>query len=62
MAGAHTVDAKPRRSTEPAVLLERDGDELRVALNRPEVRNALNVAMRDEWLDAFAVAEAEPSL
>ncbi len=31
-----------------------------ITLNRPEKRNALNVAMRDGWLDALAVAHADP--
>lgn len=40
--------------------VSRDGNTLRIALNRPDVRNALNVAMRDAWLDALAVAHADP--
>lgn len=44
------------------VLVSRDGDVLRITLNRPQVRNALNVAMRDAWLDALAVAHADPAL
>ena len=51
-----------RRTTEPAVLIERHGDELRVTLNRPERRNALGVDIRDGLLDAFAVADADPAL
>ena len=51
-----------RPSTGPAVLVERVGDELRIELNRPDRRNALNVQMRDEWLDALAVAHADPDL
>lgn len=46
----------------PAVVVERDGDLLRVELARPEVRNALGVQMRDELLEALAVAEADPEL
>ena len=45
-----------------AVELQRLDDELRIVLNRSETRNALNVQMRDEWLDALAVAHADPSL
>jgi hypothetical protein len=45
---------KPRKpNDEPAVLIERAGDELRVTLNRPERRNALGVEVRDGLLDAF---------
>lgn len=51
-----------RPSTGPAVLVERVEDELRITLNRPDRRNALNVQMRDEWLDALAVAHADPDL
>lgn len=54
---------KPKRpNPEPAVLIERVGDELRVTLNRPERRNALGVEIRDGLLDAFAVAHADPDL
>ncbi len=39
-----------------------DGDELRIELDRPEVRNALGVQLRDQLVEAFAVAEADPTL
>jgi enoyl-CoA hydratase/carnithine racemase len=42
--------------------VERDGDVLRVTLQRPHVRNALSAAMRDALLDALAVAVLEPGL
>lgn len=48
--------------TGPAVVVERDGDELRIELAHPEVRNALGVQLRDELLDALAVAVADPTL
>lgn len=51
---------RPRESS--AVYVERSDDELRIVLNRPARRNALNVQMRDEWLDAMAVAHADPTL
>jgi Enoyl-CoA hydratase/isomerase len=47
---------------EPAVLVERDGDELIVTLNRPEVHNAFSAAMRDGLIEALGVATADPSL
>jgi hypothetical protein len=54
---------KPKQpNDEPAVLVVRVDDELRVTLNRPERRNALGVDVRDGLLDAFAVAHADPSL
>jgi len=46
----------------PAVVVERDGDELHIQLARPEVRNALGVQMRDELLEALAIAEADDRL
>ena len=46
----------------PRVRVERRGDRLDVALTRPAVRNALDARMRDELLDALAVAVADPSL
>lgn len=46
----------------PAVVITRIDNELSIELARPERRNALNVQMRDEWLDALAVAEADPDL
>jgi len=54
---------KPKQpNDEPAVLIARVDDELRVTLNRPERRNALGVEVRDGLLDAFAVAHADPAL
>ena len=53
---------KQRPRQDSAVYVERSDDELRIVLNRSETRNALNVQMRDEWLDALAVAHADPSL
>lgn len=47
---------------EPAVLVERDGSRLRVVLNRPWVRNALNSRMRDELVAALRIARADPGL
>jgi hypothetical protein len=46
----------------PAVVVERDGDELHIQLARPEVRNALGVQMRDGLLEALAIAEADDRL
>jgi len=46
----------------PAVLMERNEQSLEIILNRPGSRNALNRAMRDGWLEALTVAEADPSV
>lgn len=48
-------------SVEP-VVIERRLDMLTITLNRPHVRNALNSAMRDGWLNALDVVDADPSL
>ena len=55
---------RKRRSpeTEPPVLVERDGAQLIVTLNRPRVRNALNVALRDALLEALAIAQLDDSV
>lgn len=45
-----------------AVLIERDGDALRLMLNRPDVHNAFSASMRDALLDALAIAGREPRL
>ncbi|HUR79071.1 MAG TPA: enoyl-CoA hydratase/isomerase family protein [Acidimicrobiales bacterium] len=58
-----STPVKPKRfNDEPAVLLDRIGDDLHVWLNRPERRNALGVEIRDGLLDAFAVAHADPDV
>lgn len=44
------------------IRVARDGDELRIELARPEVRNALDAAMRDQLLEALTVAEADPAV
>lgn len=46
----------------PPVRLERQGDRLDLILSRPQVRNALNRAMRDGLLEGLAVAAADPAL
>jgi enoyl-CoA hydratase len=46
----------------PAVLLERDGDRLRIVLNRPGRRNALNRSLRDGLLNGLALAAADRAI
>lgn len=51
--------ARPRcHRDEPPnpVVTSRDGDVLTITLHRVHVRNALNAAMRDAWLEALDVA------
>jgi hypothetical protein len=58
--------AQPSRSTHrsagPAVLLDRQDDTLTITLNRPEVRNAFNTAMRDGLVDALRLATCDDSI
>lgn len=46
----------------PPIRVRRDGDVLHITLDRPHVRNAVSATLRDELLDALAVAEADPTL
>jgi enoyl-CoA hydratase/carnithine racemase len=55
-------DPKPRSEPSEAVLVERTGDFLRITLNRPHVRNAVNVAVRDALAEAFALTKADPTI
>ena len=54
----------PRPPDDPdrRVAVERDGDVLRIRLDRLDRRNAVDAAMRDALLEALAVAEADPTL
>ncbi len=51
-----------RKLPGPAVLAHREGPSLSLTLNRPEVRNAYDAAMRDELVTMFQVAAADPSI
>jgi len=53
--------ALPPMVEEP-VLLDRDGDVLRVTLNRPERRNAYGRQLRDALTDGLRVAMLDPSI
>ena len=44
------------------VMVERDGDQLLVTLNRPQRRNAYGRQLRDELADALRVAVLDPSV
>jgi enoyl-CoA hydratase len=45
-----------------AVALARHGDRLDVTLTRPQVRNALDTAMRDQLVDAFRLVALDASI
>jgi enoyl-CoA hydratase/carnithine racemase len=47
---------------EPAVAVERKGNELGLWLNRPEKRNAFSAEMRDALVEGLQVAAADPEL
>jgi enoyl-CoA hydratase len=58
-----TRDASPRQSTAAGrVVVDRRGAELRIVLDRPLSRNAIDRAMRDRLVEAFAVAAADPEV
>ncbi len=60
------LDARPGRPVKPSkddtVLVDRDGTRLSITLNRPDVHNAYNAAMRDALCDALAVAVGDDSI
>jgi len=46
----------------PPVMLERDGAELTITLNRPQVRNAFDVGVRDGLQEALELVALDPSI
>ena len=52
----------PPPSGDDAVLVEREGDELVVTLNRPSRHNAYAAAVRDALVDALEVGLLDPAL
>ena len=62
LAGRPPPPGPPEGPRPDPVLVDRRGDHLRITLNRPEVHNALDAAMREALLDALAVASADPSV
>jgi hypothetical protein len=51
-----------RPEPQPPIDVSRDGDRLRVVLNRPRVHNLYNAAMRDALVESLVVATADPQL
>lgn len=56
--------ARPAGRAEPeaAVVVEREGERLTITLNRPHVRNAYNVAIRDGLYEAFELVRLDPTI
>lgn len=46
----------------PAVLMEREGEQLNLVLNRPEFNNAYDVEMRDALSEAFSLVNHDDSI
>ena len=53
---------KQRDEDGDPVILERKDDALHIRLHRPQVRNALNTAMRDQLVEAFDLAAFDDSI
>jgi enoyl-CoA hydratase len=51
-----------RKDDGPAVVVERAGNELTLALNRPSNRNAISVEVRDALVEALQLAAADDSI
>lgn len=56
LAGSLPPDA------EPPVLVEREGDELHITLNRPRRHNAVTAALRDGLAEALTLAAADDTI
>ncbi len=50
------------RPTEPAVICERTGNQLRITLNRAEKHNAFSTEMRDELVSALNIATCDDTI
>ena len=57
---AHPARDRPKEG--PPVALAREGAVLRITLDRPRVRNAVDTAMRDALVDAFTLPALDPSI
>jgi enoyl-CoA hydratase len=57
-----TIPAAEHFAQGDAVLVSREGDELHIALNRPQQHNAYNTAMRDGLYEALQLLHSDASL
>lgn len=53
---------RPKPTERPPLVVERRGDVLRLILDRPEARNAIDSAMRDELAEALHLAASDHRL
>jgi enoyl-CoA hydratase/carnithine racemase len=53
---------RQRPEEDDVVIVSRSNRTLRLTLNRPHVRNALNAAMREALLDGLMIAEVDPTV
>ena len=51
-----------RRDEQDVVLVAREADTVRLTLNRPQVRNAFNAAMREALLDGLLIAAVDDDI
>jgi len=58
----HSSQAVEDEGGSEPVLLEREGSQLMITLNRPEHRNAYNTAMRDGLYEALSLLDADLSI
>lgn len=54
-------ESLPQRE-DPAILLDRQGDQLEANLNREELRNSITVEMRDAWVEMLELLELDTSI
>lgn len=60
---SHRAAAPDRHADSgPAVLMTREGDVLHIELNRPSLRNAMTVEMRDALIEALELALVDDSI
>lgn len=52
----------PPERTGEAILLSREGSVVEAVLNRPQLRNSVTVEMRDAWVEALELLEADDSI
>lgn len=54
-------ESLPKRE-DPAILLDRHGEQLEAKLNREELRNSITVEMRDAWVEMLELLELDTSI